>query len=254
MDEPRAAQRPHLRPRGDRARSAAAPASSATARACPSAYGVLRSTKSAIASSAASISLARQHDRERRFGVDHRVPRRDVRRGPASIASARRRMQRGQRRGRTAGPRAARASSRAAVDAAGPVGDLDELGELRDPRGAIGIASPRSAPGQPLPSHCSYAAPSASSTSCRQPELGGERARHLRVVVDHVVELAAARDGELEPDPEALQRRVAGARAAASRRARCARRAARGRTCRPSARCRRRTTSPARARRCGSRR
>jgi hypothetical protein len=42
-------------------------------------------------------------------------------------------------------------------------------------------------------------------------ELLAERARHLRVVLAHPVEVAAPRDRELEPDPEAMQGRIAGA-------------------------------------------
>jgi len=42
-----------------------------------------------------------------------------------------------------------------------------------------------------------------------QLELLGQRLRHARVLADHVVHLAVAGDRELEPDPEAVQGRVA---------------------------------------------
>ena len=50
-----------------------------------------------------------------------------------------------------------------------------------------------------------------------QSELLAERARERGVLGDHAVDLAVAGERELEPDAKAVQRRVAGARAAAAR-------------------------------------
>ena len=199
-------------------------------------------------------ALAGQHDRERRLGVDHRVPgadrvepaedrrRRRRRRASASAGSnclplrsprERRRPRRPRRRG--ARPRRTRRAARAAPRA--------------------GSSSPASSPGQPRPSHRSYdaaervehrrraaraARPARARSrragrSCRRPR-GARRAR------TRARPGSGAAAGSPAPSSRIADRH---------RRAGCA---ARGRTWPPSARCRRRTTSPARARRSGSRR
>ena len=119
-------------------------------------------------------------------------------------------------------------------------------------RAARGTSSPSRSPGQPRPSQRSYAAPSAVDHLAGQLELLAERAGDRGVVLDHAVHLAMARERELEPEPEAVERRVARAEEA---------HAGRGH---PEAarvvvvldrlhrRCRRRTTSPARGRPSGS--
>ena len=53
--------------------------------------------------------------------------------------------------------------------------DLDELRELRDACGLRNVVAASRSPGQPLPSHCSYAAPTAAATASSS-ELFGERA------------------------------------------------------------------------------
>ena len=165
---PRRSERPSCAP--------AAAASSATARACPRVYGDFRSTKFAIASSAASKRspesttasagsasiTASQVPTESRSGEDHlrlgaqepaRARGRTACRRACGRAPSPRRLRRpGARPRRT--PRAARAAPRA------------------------GRPRPSSSPGQPRPSHCSYAPPSASSTPVGQLELLAQRSRH----------------------------------------------------------------------------
>ena len=106
--------------------------------------------------------LAAQRDRERGLGVDHRVPRHD-------------RVEAGEKLGRLGVDEVAERGVELAaaplpherphgLDAADAVRDLDELAELREPRCERDRLAAE-LPGQPLPSHISYAAPSASSTS-----------------------------------------------------------------------------------------
>jgi hypothetical protein len=67
-------------------------------------------------------------------------------------------------------------------DSANSMRHFNELGELGD-AGGQGTCCPRRVPGQPCPSHCSYAAPSASHTA-------GDRATcsaSLRAIVEWCV-------------------------------------------------------------------
>ena len=210
MDEAGPAQRPHLVLRRGRGAPPPRPRARRPPARARAQYGVLRSTKS--------------RDRQQRRVDAARPTARRASAGSASITAShvatpsrpakhgRRRSTSAQRAGSNWRP--ARAAARAPWPprrrrSGGRPPTNSASWAIRAARGIV--PRPRRSPGQPLPSHCSYAAPSASSTSLGQPELGGQRARHLRVVVDHVVDLAAAGDGELEPDPEALQRRRAGA-------------------------------------------
>ena len=177
----------------------ASAASSATAREWPSVYGDLRSTKLAIASSAASKRSPDEHDGERGLGRDHRVPGPRRRRGPRGSRRPRaheraasagsnclpralaRQRRRAPRRRRCGGrprrtPPAARAARRAAP---------------RRPR-----ARPAS-PGRPTARRTRRArrGPSSGSPSCSP----SDRAI-ARVVGDHPVDLAVARERELQPD------------------------------------------------------
>ena len=79
-------------------------------------------------------ALAREHHRERRLGLDHRVPGPRPSRGRRGSSSASAHRACRPAPGRTARPPRLRASSCAAGDAADAVRDLDELGQLRDPR------------------------------------------------------------------------------------------------------------------------
>ena len=76
-------------------------------------------------------------------------------------------------------------------------------------RAPIGTASPRSFPGQPLPSHCFVRRADRLLHVVAQTELLSQHPRQRRVVRDHVVEVAPTRDRELEADTEPVQRRVA---------------------------------------------
>ena len=118
-----------------------------TARAWPSMYGDLRSTKSATATSAASNCCPRQLDAERGLGRDHRVPGLRRRRGrPGSP-----------RRSRTATPRAsgsncapARLRASAAAASTRRCGGPPRRTRPSAPAAtAIGTASPLSSPGHP---------------------------------------------------------------------------------------------------------
>ena len=73
----------------------------------------------------------------------------------------------------------------------------------------IGMSSPASSPGQPLPSHRSYDPPSPSNAATCKPSCFAQQARQLRVLHDHAVEVAEPTQGELEPGPDPVKRRVA---------------------------------------------
>ena len=231
--------------------TAARAASSATACAWPSMYGDFRSTKFAIASSAASKRLALERDGERRLGVDHGVPRDD-------------RVEAVEQRGRLGVDEVAEGRVELAaatfpderpraLDAADAVRDLDELGELREPRrerDRLAAAARRASPSRPTARR-----PRRARRARRRTARAARRARGPSRRGDR--SCCSPRGG-----PRAGSRARSGSGGAAGSRLRsdagptwpCARCAARGRTSRPSSRCRRRTTSPARARRCGTRR
>ena len=152
VDQAGAPQRPHLglgqaellagrrRQLGDR-------------RAWPSVYGDLRSTKFAIAASAASkrspesttASAGSASITASQVATASRPDR--IVSASRSITSANAGIE------LLAGALAGELPRR--VHAADPVRDLDELGELREPRRQRHLARPLSSPGQPRPSHCS---------------------------------------------------------------------------------------------------
>ena len=253
MDQTGAAQGAHLGLGQPELASPAAAASSATARAWPSVYGDFRSTKFAIAAERSVEAIARRARRRapapRRSPHPRSRPRRARPGSPSAslddqpgqrrvelLAGALARELPGRRRRRRRGtpPRRTRRAARSAPPAGPP--------------------RPSARPASPVRPTARRRAPSASSTSVRELELLAQRPRDRGVVGDHPVHLAVARERELEADAEAMQRRIARAdppHPGHGRRARCG---TRSRTCRTSARCRRRTTSPARARRSGSRR
>ena len=113
-------------------------------------YGDFRSTKFAIA-----ISAASNRSPESTTASAGSAP---ITASQVSTASRRRRItsrvcaeQAAQRRVELLAAALARQLLRG-LDAADAVGDLDELGQLRDPRRQRD-SSPSSSPGQPLPSH-----------------------------------------------------------------------------------------------------
>ena len=96
-----------------------------------------------------------------------------------------------------------------AVDPADAVRDLDELAELREPRCERDrLAAELPGPALPVP-HLVGGAERVEHV-VGQLELLAQRAGHRGVVIDHVVHLAVTREHEVEPDPEAVERRVAG--------------------------------------------
>ena len=230
-----------------------AAARSATARAWPSVYGDFRSTKLAIATQRRVEALA---PRARpRAPARPRSPRPRCRpsRGPrgscppprtGSSASA----------GSNCFPLRSRASAFAASTPPTRCATSTNSASCAI-RAAIGtcVALQLARPAAPVPLLVGGAERLAAPPSAARAARRASRAMR-GVLGDHAVHVAVAGERELEADAEAVQRRVARRRAAASRGRRRAGCGARGRTCRTSARCRRRTTSPARARRSGSRR
>ena len=237
---------------GRPSRRPAAATSSATARACPREYGDLRSTKSAIASRASSnwssVSTT-------------------VSAGSASITASQRRTCRA--RTAAASASAANTSDEVRVELLAAL-VADEASAVPTPptRCATSTNSPitasRAAIGTLVTAE--LARPSAAVPLLvrrgqgveglrRQPEVLAEPARHLRVMGDHGVRSRwphtansrPRRNLSISPSAPDPNRRIVGDGASA-------RRSCRSCTCRPSARCRRRTTSPARARPSDSRR
>jgi hypothetical protein len=140
------------------------------------------------------------------FGRDHGPPGRDRLQAGEDLFSVRA-QQRGQRRvelparppaGQRGGP----------GHAADPVRHLHELRELGDPgrdRDRAGLQ--RARPAAPVPLLVRSA--DALAHRARQLELLGQRPGQPGVLRDHPVQLAMPGEGELEPDPEPVQRRVA---------------------------------------------
>ena len=141
--------------------------------------------------------------RERRLGLDHRIPspdRVEARQDHVRLR-AHQRCQRGIEL-----PAATLADERPhRLDAPDPVRDLDELRQVRQPRRGRHLLAPQLArPPPPVP--LLIRGGESVEHVVGQPELVGEGPRHRRVVVDHVVHLAPAGDGEFEPDPETMER------------------------------------------------
>ena len=76
------------------------------------------------------------------------------------------------------------------------------------------MASPLQVPGPALAVPLLVGGADSLLDPVRQPELFGQSPGERRVLVDHPVEVAVPRHGELHADPEAVQRWVAAARAA----------------------------------------
>ena len=163
-----AAQRAHLVLRQPEPAPPASAASSATACAWPSVYGDLRSTKSAIASSAASTA--------RRTSTTASAGSASITASHVATASSPREHLRlvaerapRQRRVELLRRRARRASSLAASTPPDAVRHLDELRELGDPRGERDRRRPRARPASPCRPTARRRAPSASSTASGSP-------------------------------------------------------------------------------------
>ena len=208
----------------------AAAARSATARAWPSVYGDLRSTKSATATSAASNCSP---DSWTPSAGSAAITASQVRAesSPSRIASASAHSNAESvgielRAGALAGQRRRR------LDPADAVGHLDVLGQLREPRGdrhRVTLELPRPPVAVPL----LVRRADRLLHGVRQSELLGQRPGDRRVPGDHPVEVAPPGERELQAHPEAVQRRVARPDAGASPRPHRPRSAARARTCRP---------------------
>ena len=150
--------------------------------------------------------IAREHDRKRRLGSDHGVPGRDaVQSRQDRVGGGGNHL--GQRRiellaGAAAGELAGR------IDPPDPVGHLDEIRQLRDPRRqrhrlSLQVTGPAAT--VPLLICCSQRL----EDVVGKPQLLGQRPRDRRVMSDHAVHLAVARDRELQPDSKPMQRRIA---------------------------------------------
>ena len=153
-------------------------------------------------------ALAREHDGQRRLGVDHGIPGADrVESGQQAVAVGCDDC--GELRIELL-PAASLRELLRAVDAADAVCDLDELRQLGEPRRqrhrlALAVARPSSA--VPLlvrrVDRLAHRLP--------QAELLRQQPGNGRVVGEHVVGRVAPRQRKLEPEAEAVERRVAGA-------------------------------------------
>ena len=97
--------------------------------------------------------------------------------------------------------------------AADPVRDLDELGELGEPRGDRHVGALKLA-GPPLSVPLLVRRAQGVVDGLRESQLPAEHLRHCGVVLDHLVNVAVAGDRELETEPEAVEGRVAGTKPA----------------------------------------
>ena len=152
--------------------------------------------------------VAREHDRERGLGRDHRVPGADRLEIPQDRVGVL--AEECRRRGIELRAAALHRDRRRRVDPADPVRDLDELRELCQPRGDRDrVALQLARPAVPVPLLVCRA--ESIGHVVGEPELLGERARHRGVLRDHPVQVLVAGHHELEADSETLQRRCAGA-------------------------------------------
>jgi hypothetical protein len=150
----------------------------------------------------------RQFYRQRGLGRDHRRPgRRGIKPAEDPIRPAAQQL--GQRRIELPARPPARQRGRPR-HAAHAVRHLHELGELGDPgRDRYRVGLQRARPAVPVPLLVRRA--DRLPDHIGQPELLGQRPRQPGMLGNHPVELAMPGNGELEPDPEPVQRRVAGA-------------------------------------------
>ena len=228
VDEARPAQRTHRRP----------PAAASRAPACGGEIG----DRAGVAEGVRRLEVDEGRDRqERRVEA---LARRARPRAPARPRSPRptSRPRRGRRgscrpprtggppaRGRTAARARLRASAFAAGDAPDAVRDLDELGELRDPRRDRDLLALELArPAAPVPLLVRPA--ERGETSSGSPSCSASARAMAAWLGHHVVHLPVAGERELQPDAQAVQRRVAGAEHPHARRRRAHARAARGGT------------------------
>ena len=151
---------------------------------------------------------------ERRLGPDDRVPRLGgVEPGRRCVGASA--HSRAESSGSNCEPARLSASAMAASHAADAVGDLDELGELRQPRrdrDRVAAAVRRASPCRPT-ARTRRRPPSC--TASGSPSCSASAARERGVLLDHPVEVAVAVQRELEPDPEPVQRWVPAADQAA---------------------------------------
>ncbi len=111
-----------------------------------------------------------------------------------------------------------------------PVGHLYELAELGKPsRQRHGLPAQLAGPAAAVPLLVGSA--QGHQHLVRQLQLAPQLLGHLGVVGDHAVDLAVTRQGELQADPEAVQRRVPGAKTAHAGRGASNAAGTRGRTC-----------------------
>ncbi len=151
-------------------------------------------------------SLTGQDDRQRRLGADHRLPGGDVvesRENPLCLH-----VQQLRHVGvkLLSGALARELPDRS--NAADPVRDLAELGQHGQARGSRDLV-PLEPLGPPAPVPRFVGASEAGENVVGELELLAQDAGHGGVVGDHLVHLAIARDGELQPDAKAVQRRIA---------------------------------------------
>ena len=196
--------------------------------------------------------LVREHDGQRRFGVDDRRPRLH---GVEVTEDRRRRRRRGS--SASAGSNCVPARRSASAQAASTpwtrwaTSTYSASCAIRD---AIGTSSPARVPRPALAVPLLVRVAERVARHLRKPELLGQHPGQHGVLGDHALDVVTPVQRELDAGPDPLQRRAARRRSGGARRPPRGSSSARRRTCRPSGRCRRRTTSPARGRRCGSRR
>ncbi len=154
-----------------------------------------------------AVHLGRgQLDREGRLGGDHRLPGGNRVEAGEDLVRVRAQQGRQVRIELPARPCARQRPRR--FDAACPVRDLGEFGELGDPgrdRHRLGFQLARPAPSVPV----LVRGADRLADAGRQAELLGQCPCQPRVLCDHPVELPVPGHGELKSDPEAVQRRIA---------------------------------------------
>ena len=151
-------------------------------------------------------ALPGEHHRQGRLGLDDRVPGDDRVEPSEDLVGLRAEQVR--QPGIELAPAALAGQGCGRGDAADAVGDLDELGQLRDPRRDRHLLALQLArPSAPVP--LLVRAAERGADLVRQPELLGQRARHRSVAAHDVAHLAVTGEGEFQPDAEAVKGRVA---------------------------------------------